>query len=93
MTEAVLDRLQCLDQGLQTQGVKRPDRARVLINACIEEGIVSGPSIVSTLVALGFNQQHVGLTLKKGKRNPLWPEWGRQTDGTYYVPEPGTPTL
>jgi hypothetical protein len=63
------------------------DRAHMLINACIGEGVDTGCRIVGVLAALGFDKRHAGIALKNGlQRDPEWPNWGRSEDGRYYAP-------
>jgi hypothetical protein len=94
MNEAALDRLRKLNLGLQTDSVNAHFRARVLINACIVEGINTEPAIVAALTGLGFDAYHIRKTLTAGiKFAPVWPEWGCRADGTYYAPERTSPTL
>lgn len=89
MNEALITRLGALDLSLQDDPKNKHDRAHVLINACIAEGIVHGSHIVDVLAGIGFNRRHIGMTLKQGiQRNPVWPHWGRHEDGTYYAPGP-----
>ena len=86
--DAVFRNLRALDQSLVDSGVNKNDRVLLLINACINQGIDTGARIVGTVVQLGFNRQHVGMTLKHGlQRQPEWPNWGRHDAGTYYAPE------
>jgi hypothetical protein len=59
----------------------------MLINACIGEGIDTGSRIIGVLARLGYNKQHAGITLKAGlKKEPKWPNWGRNQDGSYQAP-------
>jgi hypothetical protein len=59
----------------------------MLINACISEGINTGPRILDALALLGFDRKHAGLLLKGGiQQMPEWPNWGRREDGVYHVP-------
>ena len=79
--------LRDLERHLTNAGVNKHDRAHVLINACITEGIDSGTRIIGVLAKLGFNKQHAGITLKAGlQREPEWPNWGRHEDGRYHAP-------
>ena len=52
-------------------GLNKQDQAIVLIRACIEEGITTGPSIVGTAAHVGLNPKHVGAVLTKSIGN-LW---------------------
>lgn len=91
---AVFRRLRALDQALQDSKVNKHDRATMLINACINEGLISGRRITGALATLGFNRQHAGIQLEDGfRKEPEWPYWGRRDDGTYYVPERALPDL
>lgn len=84
---AVFRRLRALDEKLLTDKVNNNDRVHMLINACISEGLNTGPRITGHLESLGLNRRHAGILLAKGRmREPLWPNWGRREDGTYYAP-------
>lgn len=86
-TEALFSGLRDLERHLTSAGVNKHDRAHMLINACIGEGVDTGCRIVGVLAALGFDKRHVGITLKAGlQRDPEWPNWGRSEDGRYYAP-------
>jgi hypothetical protein len=88
MIDQALERLRGLDAQLVRDGMNRHDRAHVLINACIQEGIDSGPGIVAALVSLGFNGRHVGIMLSSNiQGEPAWPYWGRRECGQYFAPE------
>jgi hypothetical protein len=88
MTEDVLERLRRLDARLVKDRVNRHDRAHMLINACITEGIDTGPVIITALVGLGFDGKHVGLRLHRDIRiEPVWPDWGRHESGQYFAPD------
>lgn len=66
------------------QGCNANDQARVLIQACLEEGIRKGSEIVATLVRLGFNKKHVGVMLAHGcGTNAKRFDWRKEPDGTY----------
>lgn len=85
--EALFSGLRDLERQLASAGVNKHDRAHMLINACIGEGIDTGCHIVGVLASLGFDKRHVGITLKAGlQRDPEWPNWGRSEDGRYYAP-------
>ena len=69
---------------VNVDGCKKPDQVRVLIPACIDAGITTGPAIVATLSQLGFNRRHVGTVLGKGAGlNPDRCAWRKELDGTY----------
>lgn len=85
--------LKALDAKLAKDRVNKHDRAQVLINECIANGIVTGPSIVGVLVSLGFNGKHAGMMLQDGLRaRPEGLNWGRSNDGNYYVPKSSSST-
>ena len=46
-------------------GLNKHEQVIVLIGACIEEGITTGPSIVGTVAHVGLNKKHVGAVLAK----------------------------
>lgn len=92
MTEAQTEELCRLDRYLADQGARKNDRARLLINACIAGGTNTGPEIIAVLVGLGFNGSHVGITLGKTVQDtPVWPNWGRNADGTYFTVDMAEP--
>lgn len=72
-----------LDCGPSTN---KHDQARILIAACLDEGIVQGPRIVGTLAKLGFNNRHVGklLTSMSGS-DPARYDWSKDEDGEYHL--------
>lgn len=91
---ALFRRLRALDQALVDSKVKKHDRATMLINACISEGLISGRRITGALATLGFNRRHAGIQLEDGFRNePEWPYWGRRDHGTYYAPDKMLPDV
>jgi len=60
------------------------DLATVLIEACIEEGIDTGPRIIGALSKLGLKAGHVGIMLKNGTgAHPTGYRWQRASDGRY----------
>lgn len=64
------------------------ERVTVLISACIDEGINTGPQIVGVVKALGFNPRHVGAMLKNDcGSSPTRHRWLRGTDGIYSLHE------
>lgn len=60
------DRLERL-QGACGPKSNKNDHARVLITACINEGVNTVGQIIKALVPLGFNARHLGAMLTKGK--------------------------
>lgn len=64
--------------------VSKHDLAIVLIKACLDTGIDTGPAIVTTLAELGLNSQHVGMMLSKHCA-PRASEsfWHKTAEGTY----------
>lgn len=84
---AVFRRLRAFDESLLMAKANKHDRAHLLINACISEGLNTGSRITGALERLGLNRHHAGICLAGGlQREPLWPNWGRREDGTYYAP-------
>ena len=84
---ALLEGLRDLERHLTNAGVNKHDRAHMLINACIGEGIDAGPRIIGVLAMLGFNKRHAGIMLKAGLQlKPDWPNWGRDDGGRYHAP-------
>jgi len=61
--------------------VGKHDRVIVLIQACISQGIVRGTQLVSVIKELGFNAQHVGMTLTKGRGDDPVRHHRRREDG------------
>ena len=79
--------LRDLDRHLTAAGLKKHDRAHMLINACLAEGFDEGGRILGVLARLGFDKRHVAIILKAGtQRQPEWPNWGRHDNGKYYAP-------
>jgi hypothetical protein len=60
---------QLLDRLNETRGPKTNanDRGRVLITACIGEGINTAGQIINALAPLGFKRGHLGAMLSPGK--------------------------
>lgn len=44
-------------------GSNKQEQAIALIGACIDEGITSGPRIVSTVANFGLDKRHIGAVL------------------------------
>ncbi|GAB5349218.1 hypothetical protein [Alteriqipengyuania sp. 357] len=62
----------------------RHDTARVLITACIDEGVLEGPRIIGVLSKLGFNRKHVGKTLSQlTGPDPAKCDWYKDDAGKY----------
>ena len=55
------------------------DQVKVLISACIDDGIDKGPWIVGTVSSMGFNARHIGKILHDHV-NHLW---SRDSGGQY----------
>ena len=72
------------------EGVSKHEEARVLIRACMEEGLVNGKRIVGVLAHLGFDRRHAGLTLGSlCGSNPARHDWWRDENGRYHLhPDP-----
>ena len=76
-----MKRLRALDRGC---GDNKHHRVTVLICACIDEGVNTGPMIVATIRRLGFCPRHVGKLLHDGKGNhPGRHWWARDPSGVY----------
>ena len=56
-------------------GSDRHQQAFALINACIDEGIVTVGHVIKTLELLGFDRGHIGSILTAGRRG-----WFRMDD-------------
>lgn len=68
----------------QLAGCNKPDKASVLIRACIDAGINEGSAIVGTLHRLGLDRSHAGAVLRHGSGpNPSRFDWRKEADGTY----------
>lgn len=86
--------MRTLDETFVAQRLKKPDRVRMLINACISQGVNTSKRIVGVLVQLDFNEVHVRTVLARGIRaKPEWPDWGKGLDGVYFAPERPPVTL
>lgn len=48
------------------------ERAAMMIEACIVEGINTGKRIIAVLEQFGFNGQHVGIMLTRGDYAHRW---------------------
>lgn len=72
------------------EGMSKHEQARVLIRACIEEGLVNGKRIVGVLARIGFDRRHAGLTLGSlCGSNPALHDWWRDETGCYRLhPDP-----
>ena len=68
-------------------GTNKHDRVSVLIALCIAEGITKGSMIRSALMELGYNGDHVAITLKNGSGSmPPEIRWYRDESGAYRLP-------
>lgn len=75
--------LRALLEGLPP-GVNKHDRADVLIEACISDGVVMGSEIIALAAQLGFTPGHVNIRLKLGAGgNPDVYRWQRDKEGRY----------
>ena len=88
-TYALFERLKklLLDCGPETN---KHDQVRILVAACLEEGIHQGPRIVGVLGKLGFNPRHVGKTLSMfAGSDPAQYDWWKDSTGEYRLhPDP-----
>lgn len=81
--EAIFADLHAALQGFPPDANKH-DRAILCIGICVENGIDTMSSIVSTLMKLSFNNGHVGAVLKNNTgTNPARHLWSRDSDGRY----------
>jgi len=70
-------------------GPNKHDAVTVLIQACILEGIDTGPAIIAHLKRHGFHAQHIGIMLKAGTgRDPARHAWWRGDDNRYHLHSP-----
>ncbi|WP_137870978.1 hypothetical protein [Sphingopyxis sp. 2PD] len=76
---AIFERLRGLMKDCGRPGANKHDRMLVLIAACIDEGINTGPRIVGVAKRLNFDGQHAGITLSTG----VGKYWERGENGTY----------
>lgn len=76
---ALFRRLRALKAVCVGDRVNRRDQVIILIQACIDEGIKMGGSIVGALVAIGYKRKYVGRLLVEGKKH----FWCKSIDGTY----------
>lgn len=88
LTDAFFRRLRQLYQACRE--LSKHEQARVLIRACMEEGLIEGTRIVGVLTRIGFNRQHAGLILRSlCGSNPERNDWGKDTAGHYHLhPDP-----
>lgn len=74
-------------QGLLSElgdGCSKHDQVRVLIAACISEGVSKGTDIIATVAALGFDRSHVGMWLAKDcGSNAQLHHWFKDGDEQY----------
>ena len=89
LTTGIYGELIELDRALKAVKANRHDRVSVLIEACILNGIDSGPFIVHTLNSLGFDKRHVGIMLDQnsGKTSAAG-RWFRNAEGRYELHGP-----
>ena len=62
-------------------GANKHEQAIMLVEACISEGINTGPRIIGALKRLGFDHRHVAIVLKGD--TPFAHGWRKGTDGIY----------
>jgi hypothetical protein len=87
-TTAIFQRLRKLKADCGFKPSKN-DLAVVLISACIEEGLDTGPRIVGALAKLGLNKSHAGLTLRQGAGQAEAHRWFRDGEGRYHLHDDG----
>lgn len=80
--DVVLHRVRQLLDGCGTSN--RNDLAVVAVEALIEAGVNTGPSIVGAARSLGFKASHVGAVLGRSEGgNPARHHWQRGSDDVY----------
>ena len=76
--------LQRLRELMAVCGPNKNDSGIVLTSACIDEGVNGGSKIISMLVKLGFDPQHIGLMLHHNTgSNPERYYWYRDEANAY----------
>ncbi|WP_257540721.1 hypothetical protein [Sphingobium sp. CFD-1] len=78
-----MERLQRLLDGYGSEG-NMHEKAIMLIEACIMEGLNTGPAIIGALKRLGFNPRHIAIVLKGD--TPFACRWRKDADGIYSLP-------
>ena len=76
-------RLQRLLEGYGSEG-NMHEKAIMLIEACIMEGLNTGPAIIGALKRLGFNPRHVAIILRGDAQYAC--RWLKDADGIYSLP-------
>ncbi len=56
-------------------GLNRNDQARLLIAACVSEGINTVPKIITAVAPIGFNPRHLGVLMNNDQDG-----WWRRAD-------------
>ncbi|MCA0979300.1 hypothetical protein LCM19_13080 [Qipengyuania flava] len=64
-------------------GTNKHDQARILIMACIDEGVNNGKRIVGILSKIGFNARHIGATLDRQCGSNPDHDWWKDNEGNY----------
>jgi hypothetical protein len=87
--DGVLKRLQALDCGFGPE-TSKPERAMLLIAACIMEGVTCGPHIRAILTNFDLDRQHLQLIMNKGAGNdPARYLWRKdKATGAYSLHDP-----
>lgn len=76
--------LESLRDELRAEGFNKHVQVETLIKACIGDGMTRGSEIVATVTALGYEKQHVGLTLDQNTgSNPDYHSWYKDDRGRY----------
>ncbi|KAA9016058.1 MULTISPECIES: hypothetical protein [Sphingobium] len=73
-----------LQQLMGRCGLNRHDQLIAVFQALIGDGVNEGPHLVSTAKQLGFDGQHIGMTLSHHTGgDPVSHYWSRNQDGRY----------
>lgn len=81
-SEAQLDRLRAMKRSFEAKGYNRNDCVRTLVRCCLDDGTDTIGGIVSVLVRIGCNRQHVGaLTRGCTGSDPTRHRWWRDATG------------
>lgn len=76
-TTAMLRRLEVLRDVCIQIGCDKHEQVQMLVAACIDEGVDTGPEIIATLVKIGFKGSHVGIVLRTNLKR-LWQRDGER---------------
>lgn len=76
-TTAMLRRLEVLRDVCIQIDCDKHDQVQILVAACIDEGINTGPGIIAKLADIGFDKDHVGIVLRTNLKR-LWQRDGER---------------